>query len=99
MEAAPTGTAAEDVTVTLTEDGYSPATVTIKVGTKVTWKNASGKNATVSSNPHPVHTDNPELNLGSFADGGPLSLVFEQPGTYGIHNHLDASQKMTVTVE
>src|SRR3989344_737548 len=99
MEAAPTGAAAEEVTVTLTEDGYSPASVTVKPGTKVTWKNMSGKTATVSSAPHPTHTDYPPLNLGSFADGESHTLTFDKAGTYGYHNHFDASQKGTIVVE
>ncbi len=87
------------VNVTLTANGFSPATLTIKAGKKVTWENKSGSTATVNSNPHPVHTAYPPLNLGNFSDGGTLSLTFDKPGTYGYHNHLNPSQSGTIVVQ
>lgn len=86
-------------TITLTSDGFSPKTLTIKTGTKVTWTNQSGSDATVNSSPHPVHTDYPPLNLGSFPSGGTLSLTFDKLGTYKYHNHLNPSQFGTIVVQ
>lgn len=90
---------ASQVEVILDANGFSPATVTIKAGSKVVWTNKSGVGATVNSDPHPQHTDYPSLNLGRFSDGGTLELVFDKAGTYKYHNHLDASQAGTVIVE
>lgn len=99
----PTGvqptSAATQNTVMLTATGYSPAVLTIKAGTTVTWVNKSSEEATVNSNPHPTHTDYPPLNLGSFADGASLTLTFPQAGTYGYHNHLNPSEKGTIIVQ
>lgn len=86
-------------TVTLTANGFSPATLTIKAGQKVTWINKSGEEATVNSDPHPTHTAYPPLNLGSFPDGGTLSLTFDKAGKYGYHNHLNPSARGTIVVE
>lgn len=86
-------------TVTLTANDWSPATLTIKAGQTVTWVNKSGQEATVNSNPHPIHTDYPPLNLGSFPDGGTLSLTFPTAGTYGYHNHLDPSETGMIIVQ
>jgi len=86
-------------TVTLTSNGFSPATLTVPVGTTVTWINKSGQDATVNSNPHPIHTDYPPLNLGSFADGASLSLTFSKAGTYGYHNHFSPSETGTIIVK
>jgi len=86
-------------TVTLTQSGWSPATLTIKVGQTVVWNNKSGETATVNSDPHPTHTDYPPLNLGSFPDGGSLSLTLPKAGTYGYHNHLNPSERGTIVVE
>jgi len=86
-------------TVNLTNSGFNPKTVTIKVGEKVTWTNKSGENATVNSDPHPTHTAYLPLNLGRFDNGASVSLVFDKQGTYGYHNHLDSSQTGTVVVE
>jgi len=85
--------------VTLTKDGFSPTTLTIKAATAVAWVNKSGTDATVNSDPHPTHTAYSPLNLGSFTDGGMLSLSFDKPGTYGYHNHLNPSQRGTIVVK
>lgn len=85
--------------VTLTADGFSPETLTIKTGDTVTWVNKSGSDATVNSAPHPVHSDYPPLNLGTFPDGGTLSLTFPTAGTYKYHNHLNPSQTGIIIVQ
>lgn len=95
----PTQTALEETKVTLTSDGFSPKSITIKKGSKVVWTNSSGKVATVDSAPHPVHTSYPPLNLGSFNDGDSLELSFPDPGSYKYHDHLNASHGGTITVE
>ncbi len=86
-------------TVTITSTGFDPQTITIKAGTKVTWVNKSGTTANVSSDPHPIHTDYPPLNLGSFTNGSSVSLTFDASGTHGYHNHLNPSQKGTIIVQ
>ncbi len=88
----------QTTTVTVTASGFNPQVVSIKAGDKVVWVNKSGQMANVSSDPHPIHTAYPPLNLGSFSDGSSVSLVFDKPGKYGYHNHLDASQTGTVVV-
>lgn len=85
--------------ITLTQDGFLPATLTVKTGITVAWENKSGVDATVDSDPHPTHTNYPVLNLGALPDGGKLSLVFDKPGTYGYHNHLNPSQTGTIVVQ
>lgn len=44
------------VTVTYTDQGFSPATVTITQGQSVTWVNQSSKKMWVASGVHPTHT-------------------------------------------
>lgn len=87
------------VTVNATASGFEPKTVNVKVGSKVTWVNKSGGVADVSSAKHPTHLVYPPLNLGNFADGASVSLVFKDKGTFKYHNHLDASQTGEVVVE
>lgn len=87
------------VGVVLTASGFAPQNLTVKVGTKVIWTNNSGASATVNSAVHPIHSVYPPLNLGSFGNGETLSLVFDRPGTYKYHNHLNASQTGVVVVE
>lgn len=85
-------------TVTLTQSGFQPTSLSIKAGDTVTWINKSGVPATVNSNPHPTHTDYPPLNLGQFSDGSSLTLTFPTAGTYGYHNHLNPSETGTIIV-
>ncbi len=89
----------EETTVTLTEEGFEPANLTVKAGTKIVWLNESGDVATVNSDDHPTHLDNDLLNLGRFGDGEELSVVIDQPGTYGYHDHLNPQRLGTIVVE
>ncbi|MCL5970242.1 MAG: cupredoxin domain-containing protein [Patescibacteria group bacterium] len=89
----------EESNVTVTGSGYEPKTITVKQGTKVVWKNTSGGPVTVNSDAHPTHLLWPFLNLGKFEDGSSVSVVFEKPGTYTYHNHLNVSQVGTVIVK
>ncbi|MBI2590509.1 MAG: cupredoxin domain-containing protein [Candidatus Blackburnbacteria bacterium] len=86
-------------TVEIGANGYSPSSVTIKKGTKVTWKNEGSKMANVSSDPHPQHTSYAPLNLGNIQDQKSASLVFNETGTFNYHNHLQPSQKGSIIVQ
>lgn len=89
----------EETVVTLTSSGFEPQTITVKTGTKVVWTNESGDAATVNSDLHPIHRIYPPLNLGEFANKESLSLIFDKPGTYSYHDHLNPSRTGTVVVE
>lgn len=89
----------KEETVIFNEKGFSPTTLTIKKGTTVVWENKSGAMGNVSSDPHPIHTAYPPLNLGNFADGDKVSLTFDKAGTFAYHNHLNAQFKGTVIVQ
>lgn len=99
MSATTTPEEAKEAAITLTATGFNPATITIKAGTKVTWTNSSGATGNVSSDPHPIHTNYPPLNLGSFANNSSVSLTFDKAGTYGYHNHLNPGEKGTIIVQ
>lgn len=85
--------------IILTEDGFKPNQITIPTDSKIVWINQSGHLATVDSNPHPDHTDHPELNLGEFKDQEKISLIFRQPGIFKFHNHYDPNQEGTIIVK
>lgn len=85
--------------VAVTNIGFEPQTITIKAGQRVVWTNKSGASVTVNSDSHPTHLLWPFLNLGQFADGSSVSVVFEKAGKYTYHNHLNPSQTGTVIVE
>jgi plastocyanin len=79
--------------------GFAPAVITVKSGGSITFKNSSNTDIQVDSNPHPVHTDNPELNIGVISPGGSKSATLTRTGTWTIHNHLDPSRQATVVVQ
>ena len=87
------------VKVEYTPTGFSPDTITISLGETVIWENTSSNTGNVSSDPHPVHTDYPPLNLGNLKSGKSFSLKFDQDGTYHYHNHLNQAQRGTVIVK
>lgn len=91
--------AAQQAHITLNADGFSPASITIKAGTTVVWTNMSGTTGDVNSDPHPIHTNYPPLNLGTFANNTSVSLTFDKVGTYGYHNHLNPGQRGTIIVQ
>lgn len=85
--------------VEVTNAGFSPVTVTVKVGTEVLWFNKTGAVANVSSAVHPTHLAYPPLNLGDFTDGTMASHIFTKAGTYRYHDHLSPTRIGTVVVE
>ena len=89
----------KEVAVTETANGFEPQSVTVKVGTKVVWTNKSGATGNVSSAKHPTHLEYPPLNMPNFEDGETVSLVFDTPGTYRYHDHVNPSRFGTVIVE
>jgi plastocyanin len=94
-----TGTTSQN-TIEYGSTGFSPTTITVKVGDSVTWTNNSSSTVQVSSDPHPTHTDFPPLNsVGAIAPGSSKSFTFTKSGTFGYHNHLNPSDKGEVIVK
>lgn len=87
------------VTITYTDAGFSPAHVTVKSGDVVRMVNNSSHAAQFSSDPHPVHTKDTDLNQQTVAPGGSQTFVVTKKGTYGFHDHLDATKTGTITIE
>lgn len=93
------GQQVSSASVEITSSGFIQQTLNIKVGTKVTWMNKSGVAIQIASAPHPTHTAYPPLNLGMVEDGGSVSLIFGELGTYEYHNHLNPTQSGSIVVE
>lgn len=85
--------------INYTKNGFEPAEIVVRLGTKVTWNNLSDKDIEINSSKHPTHEDYPQLNLNKVAPKGSASLIFNEPGTFKYHNHLNPSQVGTVKVE
>jgi len=76
-------------TVTLTSSGANPRNVQIAVGTRVLFVNNDSKSHNMASDPHPEHTQCPELNQVGFLTPGQSretgNLV--TPESCGFHDH------------
>jgi len=82
--ASPSGT-----TITITSAGVSPTQVNVTQGTRVTFVNNDSRSHNMTSDPHPEHSDCPEINTvgllppGQSRETGNLVTI----GTCGFHDH------------
>lgn len=106
--------AGSEVVITYTDQGFSPASVNIKKGDTVVWKNESAKDMWPASAMHPTHTVYPGSGIqkcntaeqpnifdacGPIAPGGSWSFRFLEVGSWKFHNHLFPTAFGTVNVE
>lgn len=100
--------------VVYTNAGYAPSSLTIKVGDTVIFKNQSSGNVWTGSAMHPAHMvysgtalkDHcPDLENDDFdqcQNAGPntsWSFTFTKAGTWGYHNHAQATYFGKIIVE
>ncbi len=88
-----------DVTIAITSDGFVPSKVTAKVGDTILVRNDSNHSVQFSSDPHPVHTKNSELNQSTIKAGASQTFKVTRVGTWGFHDHLNSNLTGTITVE
>jgi plastocyanin len=86
-------------TITYSNNGFSPSTVTIKAGDTIAIKNTSSRDLQFDSDPHPSHTDDEELNVGIVSSGQTMTLKVGKTGSHGYHNHLNPSDTGTIVVQ
>lgn len=98
--------------VAFTDAGFSPSSLVVPAGAPVVFKNNGTRGVWVASNPHPVHTGYPGSDIENCGAGTEMfdscrvlnpgeswTLVFEELGAWGFHNHLQSSQTGTIIVE
>lgn len=80
----------DQVKITITKNGFEPATVKIKKGQTVEWVNEDVKDHQIAPDPHPAHTSLPALaETDPIESEESMSFIFEQTGTYTYHDHLN----------
>lgn len=94
-----TSTKAAASIITYDGSSFKVSVDTIKAGDSVKVINNSNKSLDFDSDPHPVHTDEPELNVGDIEPGQSKTFTVTKSGEWGFHNHLDSSQNGKITVE
>lgn len=85
--------------ITYSDSGFEPQSLTVPVGSVITIQNDSSSALQFSSDPHPAHTDNPELNAVNLESGASTTVTVNTKGTWGIHNHLSHEHSATLIVE
>jgi plastocyanin len=77
-------------TITIGSNGAAtPQLVTITVGQSVTFVNNHSQSHSMTSNPHPTHTDCPQMNAVGLINPGQTkaSNAFTTARTCGFHDH------------
>lgn len=104
--ASPLSTASEGATmkkdsniVKITANGFSPKSITVKMGESITWENTDTANHTVNSDNHPTHLLYQFLNLSVIKPGDKKSITPPKVGTFTYHDHLNPSLIGSVTVQ
>jgi plastocyanin len=92
------------ITMTITADAVTPSVVTIAAGRTVTFINNDSANHDIESNPHPVHTDCPEINqVGLLTPGqSKATAALSTVRTCGFHDHLNSratAWQGTITIQ
>lgn len=91
-------------TITISSAGVSPKTVTVARGSQVNFVNNDARRHTMASDPHPEHTDCPEINSVGSLNGGQSRLTgnLVAARSCGFHDHddaLNASLRGTIVVQ
>lgn len=92
-------TANQTHVITLTEYGFSPATLTIQKGDTLTFKTTREKTFWPASNLHPTHTIFPEFDPQEpIEPDTSWSFTFNKLGTWKYHDHLAPSFEGSIIV-
>jgi plastocyanin len=85
----PSGPATAATVITITASGVSPRDVQIALGDRVLFDNRDTRPHTMTSDPHPEHSDCPPVNQVGFLSAGQQRETgnFVQARTCGFHDH------------
>ncbi len=78
-------------TIEIKDFSFQPDSITVPVGTTVTWINRDPANHTITS-------DDGKFDSGTIKNGGEFKFTFSQPGTYRYHCKIHPSMTGMVTV-
>lgn len=86
--------------VSITATGFNPATVKIKKGDQVMWKNTDTKVHRIFAEPYPTKSSLPDLDSEALQPGSSYGFIFEQAGTYKYTDYNNPTKFLgTVVVE
>ena len=82
-------------TITIANNAVSPANIVVAQGSQVTFVNNDSRSHEMFSDPHPEHTDCPEINAVGFLSAGQRRQTenLNTIRTCGFHDHNDPARK------
>ena len=85
----PSPSPGDTATITIANNAVSPRNITIARGSQVTFVNSDSRTHQMFSNPHPEHTDCPEINDVGFLNPGQSRQTgnMNTVRTCGYHDH------------
>lgn len=91
-------------TITIANNAVTPKSITVTVGSRVTCVNNDNQSHDMESDPHPVHTDCPEINQVGFLNSGQSRMTgaLNTARTCGYHDHnreMVESLQGTITIQ
>ena len=94
-------TDSKNVAATITYNGssFTVSKSEVTAGSNVKITNDSSEELDFGSDPHPTHTDNPELNAGDIAPHESTTIILSAEGDWGFHNHYNPAQHGNITVK
>ena len=79
---------ATEFVFTIGPAGVTPREMRVPVGARVAFRNQDGRSHQMTSNPHPVHTDCPAINVGIVPAGQTRTTgALESERSCGFHDH------------
>jgi plastocyanin len=98
--ASATSPGAEITTINITETGFSPATLTVSIGTAITFINNGQAPHWPASDVHPTHNILPDFDSKrGLETGDSYTYTFDKVGTWRCHDHLLPQNTCTIIVE
>lgn len=93
--------AEQEAAATITYSGteFTPLSTTIQSGDVIEIMNESSNVLFFASDDHPLHRDNSELNVGDIQPGSSATFTISTSGTWGYHDHNNASASGEIVVE
>lgn len=86
-------------TIVFTDDGFAQSEYRFAEGTAIRVENQSSMDMQFSSNDHPAHRENPELNMALLGAGESGTITPPGKGTYGFHDHINDQYTGTLIIE
>jgi plastocyanin len=85
----PTPSPGDTATITIANNAVSPRNITVARGSQVNFVNSDSRTHQMFSNPHPEHTDCPEINDVGFLNPGQSRRTgnMNTVRTCGYHDH------------